>query len=104
MGPARIASSALESFIDEGIRLAKARGYNPTVFIGMRHQHGSLEAIERLVQSGDIQTGFKRMEQLGLLDWTIEAAITKFPSEFTHNALQCAEWRLEQARAHNRSS
>jgi hypothetical protein len=28
----------------------------------MRRQHGTIEAIERLVQSGDIQSGFKRLQ------------------------------------------
>jgi hypothetical protein len=62
----------------------------------MRAQHGTVEAIERLVQSGDVQSGFKRLKQLGLLEWTIEAAVMKFPTEFTRNARQCAEWRLQQ--------
>ena len=96
MGTERKASPALEAFIDRTIELAKERGYNPTVFRGMRAQHGTLEAIERLVQSGDVQSGFKRLKQLGLLEWTIEAAVMKFPTEFTRNARQCAEWRLQQ--------
>jgi hypothetical protein len=97
MGAKRAASPALEAFIDEGIKLSKERGYNPTIFIGMRHEHGTVDAIERLVQSGDLQTGFKRLNQLNLLNWTIEAAVIKFPAEFTNNAKQCAEWRLQQA-------
>jgi hypothetical protein len=63
-----VASTALEAFIDETIRRAKEHGYNPTVFQGMRHQHGTLDAIERLVQSGDIQSGFKRLKEPGLLE------------------------------------
>jgi hypothetical protein len=98
MGTIREASPVLEAFIDETIKLAKARGYNPTVFIAMRRQHGTIEAIERLVLSGDIQSGFKRLRQLDLLDWTIEAAVTKFPDEFGHHARECAEWRLKQVR------
>jgi len=94
----RVASTALEAFIAEGIRLAKERGYNPTIFVGMRHQHGTIDAIERLVQSGDMQSGFKRLKQLGLIDWTIESAVIKFPAEFSNNARQCAEWRLQQVR------
>jgi hypothetical protein len=96
MGTERTASPALEAFIDKTIELAKARGYNPTTFIGMRHQYGTIDAIERLVQSGDIQSGFKRLNQLGLSEWTIESAVTKFPAEFSRNARQCAEWRIEQ--------
>jgi hypothetical protein len=92
----RIASPGLEAFIDETIALAKARGYIPAIFIGMRRQYGTVEAIERLVQSGDIQSGFKRLTKLGLADWTIEAAVSKFAGEFSRHARECAEWRLKQ--------
>jgi hypothetical protein len=63
-----------------------------------RAQYGTIEAIERLVQSGDIQSGFKRLRELGLLDWTIEAAVIKFPDEFTRHARECSAWRLAQAK------
>jgi hypothetical protein len=98
----QLASPALEAFVDECIRLSKERGYNPTIFVGMRHQHGTIDAIERLVQSGDMQSGFKRLKQLDLIDWTIESAVTKFPAEFSLNAKQCAEWRLAQIRPRNK--
>ena len=104
MGAERHASPALEAFIDEGIKLSKQRGYNPTIFVGMRHQYGTIDAIERLVQSGDIQSGFRRLNQLRLLDWTIESAVTKFPTEFSHNAKQCADWRLQQVQPHGKKS
>jgi hypothetical protein len=104
MGTERTASPALEAFIDKTIELAKERGYNPTIFVGMRHQYGTIEAIERLVQSGDIQSGFRRLNQISLLDWTIESAVTKFPTEFSRNAKQCAEWRLQQVQPDSKSS
>jgi hypothetical protein len=100
----RLASPDLEAFVDETIRLSKERGYNPTIFVGMRHQLGTIDAIERLVQSGEMQSGFKRLKQLGLLDWTIEAAVIKFAAEFSNNAKQCAEWRLQQVRAKGNDS
>ncbi len=91
------ASAALEAFIDEGIRRAKLHNYRPTVFQRMRHDHGTLQAIEMLVRSGDIQSGFKRLQELDLREWTIEAAVVKFPTEFSRVARECAEWRLKQA-------
>lgn len=99
MGVPRTATPALEAFIDEMLKLARARGYVPTIFIGMRRQYGTVDAIERLVETGDIQSGFKRLRQLNLLDWTIEAAVLRFPDEFTRNARQCSEWRLNQVRS-----
>jgi hypothetical protein len=100
----RPASPELEAFVDEAIRLSKERGYNPSIFVGMRHQLGTIDAIERLVQSGDLQSGFKRLKQLGLIDWTNEAAVIKFAAEFSHNAKQCAEWRLAQVRPKGKES
>jgi hypothetical protein len=84
----------LEAFIDETIRLAKEHNYSPTVFRGMRAQYGTVAAIEKLVQSGDVQSGFKRLESLGLLEWSIEAAVIKFPERFTRAARECAQFRL----------
>jgi hypothetical protein len=84
----------LEAFIDEGIRRSIRGGYNPTIFVGMRARHGTVEAITRLVQSGEIQSGFKRLNELGLLEWSIESAIIKFPHRFSANARECAEFRL----------
>ena len=104
MGTKRTASPDLEAFIDNSIELAKQREYNPTVFVGMRRQYGTVDAIERLVQSGDLQSGFKRLNQLALLDWTFESAVTRFPAEFTRNARQCAEWRLEQVQRNRKGS
>jgi hypothetical protein len=94
----KLASPGLEAFVDEAMRLARERGYNPTTFVGMRHQFETIDAIERLVQSGEMQSGFKRLKQLDLLDWTIESAVIKFAAEFSNNARQCAEWRLKQVR------
>jgi len=91
------ASSDLEKFIDESIRISKRHDYHPTNFIRMRERHGTLEAITRLVCSGDIQSGFKKMQQLGLLEWTIEEAVIKHPCEFAKGVREAAEWRLKQA-------
>ena len=89
-----MASTELESFIDETIKVARDHDYHPTIFIGMRHQHGTIPAIQKLVESGDVQSGFKRLEALGLLDHTIEAAVLRFPDEFLPRTRECAEFRL----------
>ena len=89
----------LEDFIEESIRLSRQRGYHPTAFIEMRARLGTKGAIERLVISGDIQSGFKRLKALSMLEWTIEAAVLQFPEVFTNREVRAAaEWRLQQAR------
>lgn len=94
----RKASPELEAFIDETIRRGREKDYHPTVFIGMRQSLGTIPAISKLVRSGDLQSGFRRLEKLGLLEWTIEAAVEKFPNEFDANDRECAAFRLSQAR------
>ena len=94
-----IASPALESFIDETIRRGRAKKYTPTVLINMRRELGTIPAISKLVTNGDIQSGFKRLAAIGLLEWTIEAAVENFPTEFSKSDLACAKYRLGLARA-----
>lgn len=89
------ASPELEHFIDETIRLSGQKGYHPTIFIDMRRRHRTIPAIKRLVESGDVQSGFTRLKELGLLEWTIEAAVLKFPEEFPASTRECAEFRLQ---------
>ncbi len=95
----KVASQALESFIDQTIQRARAQGYVPTKFINMRDKMRTIPAISQLVSSGDVQSGFKRLYALGLLDWTIEAAVEKFPNEFSKSDRECSAFRLSQARA-----
>ncbi|MFZ1682428.1 MAG: hypothetical protein WAT70_15515 [Rhizobiaceae bacterium] len=97
MGDRRKASADLEHFIDDTIRMARERGYNPSVFITMRLQHGTIPAISRLVRSGDVQSGFRRLIAMGLKDWSIEAAVLRFPEEFSRDDRECAAFRLSTA-------
>ena len=89
-----MASAELEAFIDETIAVSAQKAYYPTTFIGMRQRHGTVDAISRLVVSGDVQSGFSRLKRLGLIDYTIETAVMKFPSEFSKQAQECATFRL----------
>jgi hypothetical protein len=89
-----MANPELEGFIDDTIKVSHAHGYNPTVFISMRFKFGTVAAITKLVESPDLQSGFKRLKELGLLDHTIEAAVIRFPQEFSPPTRECAEFRL----------
>jgi hypothetical protein len=72
--------------------------FTPVVGVDMRDRYGTLDAIERLVQSGEIQSGFKKLEALNKIDWTIEAAVLKFSNEFSPTARECSEFRLRLAK------
>ena len=86
----------LESFIDETIRQAASKHYTPTTFMQMRSRWGTAEAMRRLVVSGDIQSGFTRLVDLDLVDYSIEAAVLQFPSYFDKDVIASAKWRLKQ--------
>ena len=89
--------SELDAWINKSIRVAVEHGYHPTTFIEMRGNLGTKAAIERLVLSGGSQIGFRRLRELGLLAWSIEAAVCKFPSEFPNRELrEAAETRLRK--------
>ena len=89
-------SVALEEFIDELIKRADAKGYIPRIFMNMRQRNGTVEAIKELVVSPKIQKGFRQLQELGLLDLSVEAAVLKFPDEFTLEEREAAKWRLGQ--------
>lgn len=87
--------AGLKAWVDESILASRAKGYHPTEFIKMLERYGTIPAIERLVISGEMQTGFRKLLQLGILhEWSMEAGVLKFPNLFTKKAQQSAEFRL----------
>lgn len=71
--------------------------YIPTKFLARLKVQTLRQAIKELVQSGDIQSGFRRCKRMGILHCTLEAMILRHRDEFDEDTIQCAEWRLEQA-------
>lgn len=92
-------SIELEEFIDELIKRSREKGYVPKIFIQMRGRYGTVEAMRRLVASKEIQKGFRRLEKLGLLELSVEAAVLRFPDEFTLEDRKAARWRLNKVNA-----
>lgn len=87
----------LEEFIKETLRISAEHGYYPTEFISMLNRDNNVRVtIKKLVKSGDIQSGFKRLCELGLKEYTVEAAVLKFPEGFTAAEIEAASWRLSQ--------
>lgn len=86
----------LDMFVDEMIRLAKPLGYTPTTFLSMREKYTTAGAIKRLVETSEPQSGYRRLCDLGMKDWTLEAAVLKFPDiQFTHKTKEYAQARLD---------
>lgn len=54
-----------------------------------------VEALSRLMISGDLQQGFKVLRDRGLLDKTFEALVVRFSHLFKREVVQAAQWRLD---------
>lgn len=88
----------LEVFCDEGTKRAIEAGYHPTIFTRMRHEHGTVEAVRRLVEADVFQSGLQRLQELGLLDWSVEAAAIRYPKLFSKTTLEYAGFKLSLAK------
>jgi hypothetical protein len=86
----------LDSFVDSALKQFSAHGYVPAFFMQMRTRLGTKEAIERLVVSGEMQSGIQRLKRLNLLDLSIEATVLRFPEIFRHDIQEAAKFRLAQ--------
>lgn len=87
-----------EGRLRDAIRLSIELGYVPTVIIQMLDNHGWEETVDRLIPSGEIQIGPRRMAELGRLDLTIESIMleSEFRPLFPPRHLEAAQWRLDQ--------
>ena len=73
--------------------------YIPTVWINMMDRHGAATAARRLLESGDIQSGFERLVREGRQDLTVEMAVLhpRWDGLFSNAHREAAWWRLSQA-------
>lgn len=63
----------------------------------MINDRGYIPALSRLVQSPDLQTGFRVLRDRGDLENTFEAVIVRFSNEFSVQVTEAAQWRLDNA-------
>ncbi|MFD9900253.1 hypothetical protein [Mesorhizobium sp. NPDC059025] len=92
------ASQELRAFVYEGIRRGAAKGFDPSGFIKLLDTYEMKRAISKLVTGEDIHGDFQRLIELELVDWSVEAAVVKFPTEFSERDIECAKLRLSQGR------
>jgi len=89
----------LDLFIHKGLELSLAKGYPAPVFRRMLHDHGTVEAVRRLAEADVLQSGLRELAKLGLLEWSAEEAVVKFPKLFPRPLTrESARFKLEQAR------
>lgn len=81
---------------EEGVK----RGYYPTYFLRMLHEHGGVDTAKRLLATRDIQTGLMKLYELNLLRESMEFYVIqeRFKSLFTDDEIAEAKRRLEELR------
>jgi hypothetical protein len=97
-------TTALEQEFDdacmESVKECRKLGYNPSLFVTMRAQMGSVEACRRLMNSPKWPDGFVRLLEMKRLDLSIEALVhdnPKFRPLFDTPTLDNCEKRLVEA-------
>lgn len=96
--------SELEQSFEAKIRAALSEchrlGYHPSDFEGMLANATAARVAEKLVTSGELQAGLKRLAQMGRFDLSVESIMleAQFASLFSNQHLAAAQWRLNQVK------
>ncbi len=92
--------SEFENRLHDSIRESIRLGYNPTRFVEMMNAHGGRDTAKRLVASGEIQDGLRRIVQMGHPELSVESIMLEpqFGLLFTKQELDAAQWRLDRAK------
>jgi hypothetical protein len=92
------AEGEFEQRLRDSIRESISLGYNPTRFTEMLNTWGAVGTAKRLVASGEIQDGIRRIVEMGHPELSMESIMLEpqFVSLFTEGELPAARWRLDQ--------
>ena len=92
-------ADALLATCDEAANL----GYVANEFAAMLEINGGVQTAKKLVRSGEIQSGLRRLRDLGRLDLATEAVMLRpeFKELFNKDHLDAASWRLDQMTGSN---
>ena len=62
----------------------------------MLERHGPVKALRTLVESGELQSGFKALRDAGLLHESFEQLVVKHGTTlFEARTVEAAQWRLD---------
>lgn len=93
------AAVQFEQWVVSGVERLRARGYNPTLFLGLIRQHaGAVNATKRLlVDPRHTSYGFARLWEMGELRSSVEFGVCLpwFRSLFTLDEQDTAQLRLK---------
>ena len=87
-----------EQRLRDAIRASIALGYNPTRFTNMLDAYGGVGVAKRLVASGELQDGIKKIVAMGHPELSMESIMleAQFATLFARGELAAARWRLDQ--------
>lgn len=82
--------------IQSAVRQCYELGYAPTRFEQMIENSHPVEVAKKFIISGEFQDGFKKLNNMGKAELTIESIMlqSKFSSLFSSQELEAARWRL----------
>lgn len=58
-------------------------------------RYGAIEALSRLMVSGDLQQGFRVLRDKNMLAESFESLVIKFRNQFKPAIVKAAQWRLD---------
>ena len=85
----------LEAFIEDALQRLGAYNYVPHEFLVLRARLGLVPTIAQLVEGSEYKGGFLRTLELGLVDCSLEAAVTRHPDRFSSLTVGYARARLK---------
>lgn len=91
--------ASIDEFVDYFISLCAVLNYRPRNFIKLRARVGTIVAIATLVGKEKPTSGFRRAFELGLIEYSLEAAVCSFPTQFSTEVHERALSRLSSARS-----
>lgn len=87
---------------NERVRAACAQsrtlGYYPKNFLYMITQRPARDVVIHLVQSGELQSGLRKLAKKNWLNLSMEHIMPEFPTLFLEEELEAARWRLEEVK------
>jgi hypothetical protein len=90
-----------EDRLRDSVQRSIALGYNPFIFADMLNTWGGVGVARKLIASGEIQSGIKKIVAMGHPELSMESIMLEpqFESLFTPGELEAAKWRLDQLQA-----
>jgi hypothetical protein len=88
--------TTLEAFIEESIRHWREHHVDNALFMRMREAYGTVGAIKALLHTPGTESELAEFAVSGLYDWSLEAAVIKFPAEFSPADVERARRRIDQ--------